>query len=73
VTSWLGTGKSLTFFYTVWTPSKAGMLERTVKLATAWSEANSSRHKRNITTSTAEGRPATMRMPEIVETSQQQY
>jgi hypothetical protein len=29
--------------------------------------------KRNITASTAEGRPATTRVPEIVETSQQQY
>jgi hypothetical protein len=28
---------------------------------------------RNITASTAEGRPITTRMPEIVETSQQQY
>ncbi len=35
---------------TVWMPSKAGMLAKTVK-----------------------GRPATTRMPEIVETSQQQY
>jgi hypothetical protein len=41
--------------------------------ATAWREANSSRDNRNITVSTAEGRPATTRMPEIVETSQQQY
>jgi hypothetical protein len=41
--------------------------------ATAWREANSSRDNRNITVSTAEGRPATARMPEIVETSQQQY
>jgi hypothetical protein len=57
---------------TVWTPSKAGMLAKTVKPATAWREANSSRGNRNITESTAEGRPATKRMPEIVETSQQQ-
>ncbi len=43
-----------------------------VKPATAWREANSSRDNRNITASTAEGRPATTRMPEIVlgETSQ---
>jgi hypothetical protein len=58
---------------TVWTPSKAGMLTKTVKPATAWREANSSRDNRNITASTAEGRPATTRMPKIVETSQQQY
>jgi hypothetical protein len=58
---------------TVWTPSKAGMLAKTVKPATAWREANSSRDNRNITASTAEGRPATTRMPEIEETSQQQY
>jgi len=49
------------------------MPAKTVKLATAWREANSSRDKRNITASTAEGRPAITRMPEIVETSQQQY
>jgi hypothetical protein len=49
------------------------MLAKTVKLATAtsWREANSSRDNRNITASTAEGRPETTRMPEIVETSQQ--
>jgi len=41
--------------------------------AMAWREANSSRDKRNITASLAEGRPATTRMPEILETSQQQY
>ncbi len=58
---------------TVWTPSKAGMLAKTVKPATAWREANSSRDNRNITASTAEGRPATARIPEIVETSLQQY
>jgi hypothetical protein len=58
----------------VWTPSKAGMLAKTVEPATAWWEANSSRYyKRNITTSTAKGRPARTRVPEIVETSQQQY
>jgi hypothetical protein len=28
---------------TVWTPTKAGMLAKTVKPATAWREANSSR------------------------------
>jgi hypothetical protein len=56
---------------TVWTPSKAGMLAKTVKPATAWREDNSSRDNGNITASTAEGRPATTRMPEIVETSQQ--
>jgi hypothetical protein len=58
---------------TVWTPSKAGMLAKTVKPATAWRGANSSKDNRNITASLAEGRPATTRMPEIVETSQQQY
>ncbi len=52
---------------TVWMPPKA------VKPTTAWREANSSRDNRNITASTAEGRPITTRMPEIVETSQQQY
>jgi hypothetical protein len=49
-------------------PSKAGMLAKTVKSATAWREANRSRDNRNITASTAEGRPATARRPEIVET-----
>jgi hypothetical protein len=49
------------------------MLAKTVKLATAWREANSSRDNRNITASTAEGKHATTRMPEIVETSQQHY
>jgi hypothetical protein len=44
-----------------------------VKPATAWSEANSSGDNRNTTASTAEGRPTTTRMPEIVETSQRQY
>jgi hypothetical protein len=46
---------------------------KTVKPATAWRESNSSRDNRNITASTAEGRLITTRMPEIVETSQQQY
>jgi hypothetical protein len=41
---------------TVWTPSKAGKLAKTVNPATAWREANSSRDNRNITASTAEGR-----------------
>jgi hypothetical protein len=58
---------------TVWTPSKAGMLAKTVTSTTAWREANSSRDNRYLTASTAEGRPATARMSEIVETSQQQY
>ncbi len=57
----------------VWKPSKAGMLAKRVKPATAWSEANSSRDNGNIKASTAEGRIETTRMPEIVETSQQQY
>jgi hypothetical protein len=57
----------------VWTPLNAGMRAKTVKPARAWREANSSRDNRNIiTASTAEGRPATTRMQEIVETSQQQ-
>ncbi len=60
----------------------AGMLAKTVKpptawreakqhrgRPTAWREANSSKDNRNITESTAEGRPATARMPEIVETT----
>jgi hypothetical protein len=51
-------------------PSKAWMLAKTVKPATAWSEANSNRGYRNITASTAEGRPATTRMPKMAETSQ---
>ncbi len=42
---------------TVWTPSKEGMLAKTVKPATAWREANSSRDNRNITATTAEGDP----------------
>jgi hypothetical protein len=33
---------------TVWTPSKAGMLAKTVKPATAWREANSSRDKETL-------------------------
>jgi hypothetical protein len=53
---------------TVWTPPKAGMIAKTVKPATAWREANSSRDNRNITASTAEGRPI-KRIPEIVKTS----
>ncbi len=52
---------------------EAGMLAKTMKPATAWREANSFRNNRNITASTAEWRPRTTRMPEIVETSQQQY
>ncbi len=58
---------------TAWTPTKAGMLAKTLKPATAWREANSSRGNRNITgtASTAKGRPATTRIPEIVEASQQ--
>jgi hypothetical protein len=55
------------------TANTAEMLAITMKPATAWLEANSSRGNRNITASTAEGRPATTRMPETVETSQQQY
>jgi hypothetical protein len=39
---------------------------KTVKPATAWREANSSRDNRNITASTAEGRPETTRMPKII-------
>ncbi len=46
--------------HAVWTPSKAGMLAKTVKPATEWREANSSRDNRNITAPTAEGRPATL-------------
>jgi hypothetical protein len=46
---------------TVCTHSKAGMLVKTVKSATAWREANSNRDNRNITASTAEGRPAKAR------------
>jgi hypothetical protein len=41
------------------------MLAKTVKLATALREANSSRDNRNITASTAEGRSITIRVPEI--------
>jgi hypothetical protein len=48
------------------------MLAQT-KPATAWREANSSRDNKNIKASTADGRPMTTRMPEMVETSQQQY
>ncbi len=55
----------------VWAPSKALMLAKTVQAAAAWREANCSRDNRNITASTAAGRPATTRIPEIVETSQQ--
>jgi hypothetical protein len=49
------------------------MLAKTVKSTTAWREANSSRDNRNITASTAEGRPAKARMPEIQKTNHQQY
>jgi hypothetical protein len=56
---------------TVWMPSKAGMLAKTLKQATVWRKANSSRDNRNITASAAGGRPATTRIPEFVETSQQ--
>jgi hypothetical protein len=45
-----------------------GMLAKT-----AWREANGSKYNRNITASTAERRPITTRMPEIVETSPKQY
>jgi hypothetical protein len=58
---------------TVLTPSKTGMLAKTLKQATAWRETNSSRDNRNITASAAGERPATTRIPEFVETSQQQY
>jgi hypothetical protein len=58
---------------TVWTPPKTGMPAKTENPQTAWQEANSCRDNRNITASTAEGRPITTRTPEIVETSQQQY
>jgi hypothetical protein len=50
---------------------KAAMLAKPVKPATAWREANSNRDNRNITAS--EGRPSTARIPEIVDSSQQQY
>ncbi len=43
------------------------MLAKTVKPATAWREANSSRDNWNITASTSEGRHATTRMSEIEE------
>jgi hypothetical protein len=49
------------------------MLAKTAKPARAWREANSSRDNRNITAFRSEGRSATTRMPEIVETSQQLY
>jgi hypothetical protein len=49
------------------------MLAKTVKPAAAWREANSSKDNRNITMSTVEGIPSTARMPEMVQTSQQQY
>jgi hypothetical protein len=56
---------------TVWTPPKPGMLAKKVQPTSEWREANSSRDIRDITASTAEGRPITTRMPEIVEASQQ--
>jgi hypothetical protein len=49
------------------------MLAKTVKVATAWRVANSSRDNRKITASTAEGISATARMLDIIETNQQQY
>jgi hypothetical protein len=48
-------------------------LQKTLKPTTVWREANSSRDNSNITASKAEGRPATTRMPETVETCQQHY
>jgi hypothetical protein len=56
----------------VWTPPRAVMLAKTMKLAMAWREANSSKM---IGTSQRQQqkRPITTRMSEIVETSQQQY
>jgi hypothetical protein len=51
----------------------AMMLAKTMKPAAEWREANSCKDNRNITVSTAEGIPSTARMPEIVQTSQQQY
>jgi hypothetical protein len=42
------------------------MLAKTVKPPTAWRDVN---NKRNITESKAEGRPATARMPQIAETT----
>jgi len=52
---------------------KQGCLQKTLKPTTVWREANSSRDNSNITASKAEGRPATTRMPETVETCQQHY
>jgi hypothetical protein len=53
----------------VWRRSIAEMLAKTVKLAIAGTETNSSRDSRNIKASTANGRPAIARMPAIVETN----
>ncbi len=50
-------------------PPKAGMFAKTVKPATAWKKANSSRDIRNITASTAEGRHIRAKMLEIIESS----
>ncbi len=44
---------------TVWTLSKAGILAKTVKLATAWRGATAAETIGTIQRSTAEGRPAT--------------
>jgi hypothetical protein len=41
----------------VWTPSKAGMLAKTEKPATAWREANSSRDNRNTQRQQQKGDP----------------
>jgi hypothetical protein len=57
----------------VWMQATAMMLAKTMKPAAEWREANSCKDNRNITVSTAEGIPSTARMPEIVQTSQQQY
>jgi predicted NodU family carbamoyl transferase len=49
------------------------MLAKTVKPATAWREANSSRDNKNITASTAERETHNNKNGKIAEPSQQQY
>jgi hypothetical protein len=56
----------------IWTHPKAEMLVNS-EASNSMERGQQSKDNRNITASTAEGRPITTRMPEIVETSQQQY
>jgi hypothetical protein len=58
---------------TVWTPSKAGILAKKVKPATAWRRPTVAETIGTSQRQQQKGDPAITRLPEIVETSQQQY